>query len=149
MFIFFACLSSAWCSGHYLLKCGEQCKILRMFAASVGVRLALAQPAGGTSSRHGCASRGTLGSLPSASSREQKNNICNTARERITSNSEAFVSTFQKKKKKYRLLLPYVFSIFYRLCILHTHSQLFPFMNNMPCASPLGFRYSTLPCMFI
>lgn len=104
---------------------------------------------GGTSSRHGCASRGTLGSLPSASSREQKNNICNTARERITSNSEAFVSTFQKKKKKYRLLLPYVFSIFYRLCILHTHSQLFPFMNNMPCASPLGFRYSTLPCMFI
>lgn len=89
------------------------------------------------------------GLMPSASSREQKNNICNTARERITSNSEAFVSTFQKKKKKYRLLLPYVFSIFHRLCILHTHSQLFPFMNNMLCASPLGFRYSTLPCMFI
>jgi len=58
---------------------------------------------------------------------QRSDNICNAARERIAPNPEAFVSTSKKKKrkKKYRLLLPYVSSIFSRLCISHTHAPSF------------------------
>lgn len=89
------------------------------------------------------------GLMPSASSREQKNNICNTARERITSNSEAFVSTFQKEKKSTDYCF-HMFSAFFIGYVSCTHTPSFS-LSWITCFVPL-FWDSDIPhflaCLF-